>query len=294
MRTDGSGRVESHMSASTPRLGLNGATTGQTDLLTDVKIAAEAGYDALELRDAKIEVYLRGGHTLSDLRTRLQDAGIEPLSINALDRSTLVAGAAWEAAARRCATLCDWAAALDCPYVVVVPSPLPDGLRREDAVGPTVEALRQMGEIALRRGVRIGFEFLGFGDCSVRTLSEAAAIVDDCDRRTVGLVIDAFHFHVGGSSWHALDALDPARLFVVHLDDAEDRPLGDLRDAHRRLPGDGVLPLGAFVRGLQHIGYRGVYSLELFPADDALGYQDPLALARVGRERMAALFEDRG
>src|SRR3989304_4333539 len=59
----------------------------------------------------------------------------------------------------------------------------------------------------------------------------------------VGLVIDAFHFYAGGSTLEMLDGLDPARLFIVHLDDAEDRPRAELPDAHPPLPGRGVMPL---------------------------------------------------
>lgn len=37
------------------RFGLNEATTGLRDLLTDLRAAHEAGYHALELRDSKVQ-----------------------------------------------------------------------------------------------------------------------------------------------------------------------------------------------------------------------------------------------
>jgi len=101
-------------------------------------------------------------------------------------------------------------------------------------------------------------------------------------------VLDAFHFHAGGSTWGMLEGLDPERLFIVHLNDAEDRPLSQLTDAHRLLPGDGVIPLRDLVRRLETRGFEGPYSIELFRPE----YYDwdPVELAKEALRRMQALF----
>ena len=138
-------------------------------------------------------------------------------------------------------------------------------------------------------GVRVGFEFLGFPDCTVNTLAAARRIVDAVGDPSVGIVIDAFHFYAGGSTWSMLDGLKPEQLFIVHLDDAEDRPRTALLDAHRLLPGDGVIPLRDLVRRIEDLGYDGPWSIELFRPEYYAW--DPVALARVSREKMAALFE---
>src|SRR3990172_7104571 len=45
-----------------PLFGLNGATTGEEATLEiDIRAAAQAGYEYVELRDTKIERYLTGG-----------------------------------------------------------------------------------------------------------------------------------------------------------------------------------------------------------------------------------------
>ncbi len=66
------------------RFGLNGATTGSTDLLTDLRVAHAAGYEALEVRDGKLAAYLDGGGSLYTLRQKLFDLELEALSVNAL------------------------------------------------------------------------------------------------------------------------------------------------------------------------------------------------------------------
>ena len=273
------------------RYGLNGATTGDADLRTDIRAAREAGYEVLEIRDTKLRHYLAAGGTLAGLRQELKDAGLEPYTLNALEHATHPTGPALHELLDRVKTFCEWAAALRCPYIVAVPSFAhevadPDP-RRVEAVA--AEALHAIAEVAHPHRVRVGLEFLGFPDCTVNTLVAARRIVDAVGDPSVGIVIDAFHFYAGGSTWAMLDGLRAEQLFIVHLDDAEDRPRTALLDAHRLLPGDGVIPLRDLVRRIEDLGYEGPWSIELFRPEYYAW--DPVALARVSREKMAALFE---
>ena len=106
-----------------PRFGLNGATTGATvNVETDIRVAGQAGYQAIELRDDKIERYLAAGHSLASLADRVRSAGLEVLSINALEDATLMSVEQASARHARWRKLCEWAAALDAPYAIAVPS----------------------------------------------------------------------------------------------------------------------------------------------------------------------------
>lgn len=272
--------------------GLNGATTGEgVDLATDIRVAGAAGYQGVELRDAKIERYLAAGGTMDSLRGLLRDAGLRVLSLNALEDSTLHTGAALEAVLARTRTFCAWAKALDCPCVIAVPSFLPPGGMDATQVRVrTNAALRAMASVAAADGVMVGFEFLGFPTCSVNTLAAARAIVEEVDDPRVGLVIDAFHFHAGGSRLEDLDGLPGDHLFIVHLDDAEPGDPAALTDAQRLWPGEGVIPLRPLLERLERIGYRGAYSLELFRPE--YWAMDPADVARWGLERMKRLFEE--
>jgi 2-keto-myo-inositol isomerase len=271
------------------RYGLNGATTGDADLRTDIRAAREAAYQVLEIRDTKLRDYLAAGGTLAGLRQELKDAGLEPYTLNALEHATHPTGPALHALLDRVKTFCEWAAALECPYIVAVPSFAHEVTDRGRMQRTAVEALQRIAEAARPYRVRVGFEFLGFPDCTVNTLVAARRIVDAVGDPNVGLVIDAFHFYAGGSTWAMLDGLPPEQLFIVHLDDAEDRPRETLQDAHRLLPGDGVIPLRDMVRRIEDLGYDGPWSIELFRPEYYAW--DPVKLARVSREKMEALFE---
>jgi len=91
-------------------------------------------------------------------------------------------------------------------------------------------------------------------------------------------VIDSFHFYAGGSTFKSMDMLDAQRLFVFHINDAEDLPREQLEDRHRLLPGLGILPLQEMLEALRWIGYDGVVSVEIFRPE--YWKRDPTQLAR--------------
>src|SRR5213075_1025948 len=169
---------------------------------------------------------------------------IKPLSINSIEHITFREPPAYAQIKAQCEELCAIAASIECPYVVVVPGKLPSELTSSsDIIEETVGVLRELASIAERHKVALAFEFLGQKDCSVQTLELAEEIVEKVNRRNIGLVIDSFHFYAGGSTIKMIDALDPKRLFIFHINDAEDLPSGQLTDANRLLPGLGILKL---------------------------------------------------
>jgi 2-keto-myo-inositol isomerase len=53
-------------------------------------------------------------------------------------------------------------------------------------------------------------------------------------------------------------------VFIYHIHDCEDKPLGVLDHCHRLYPGDGVIPLAAISEKLHAKGYDEICSVELF------------------------------
>src|SRR5918911_1320994 len=198
------------------KLALNGATTMRADLPTDVRAASAAGFDYLEIWASKLRKYLQT-HTTADLRELLAERALSPYSINSIEHVTFRDDEGRRALLEECEELCRIASEIGCPYIVVVPSPKPAGASQEEVIDESVSVLRELGEVAARRGVGLAFEFLGPPGCSVQTLELANEIVSLVALPNVGLVIDSFHFYAGGSSLESIEALDPARLYVFHI-----------------------------------------------------------------------------
>jgi 2-keto-myo-inositol isomerase len=245
------------------KIGFNGASTMKTDLPGDIRAASLAGYDLIEIWAKKMEAYLLD-HSLDDLQTLLAEAHIKPLAINSVEFITF--NAPWEKAntmnlIARYAKMADH---LSCPFIVVVPSPRPAGATDKEVLDESVRVLREISDRFREYKVRFAFEFLGFRWCSVSTMEEDFAIVMAVNRENIGLVLDTFHFYAGGSSVGAIRDVDPEKIFILHVNDAEKLPKPDLQDAHRLLPGEGVIPLAEILSSLKDIHYDGPVSLEMF------------------------------
>ena len=263
------------------KLGLNGATTMKADLATDVRAAAAAGFDYVEIWAAKLREFLKHSSP-ADLKTLFDQNGMKPLSINSIEHCTFRDAAASVRIRAECEELSAIAAAIGCPYIVVVPGKLPpSGPSSYEVIEESVRVLRELASIAERHSVALAFEFLGQKDCSVQTLGLAEEIVSNVNRRNIGLVIDSFHFYAGGSTMKMIDALDPKRLFIFHINDAENLPVDRLTDAHRLLPGLGILPLAEIIAALRRIGYDRVASVEIFRPE--YWERDPFELARAAK-----------
>lgn len=270
------------------KLAFHGATTMTSDLPTDIAAAGEAGYSGLELWAAKTDRYL-ADHSAADLRALLAQHGVAPMALNSIEFIGFRSPDEYAGIRARCEELSRLAQAISCPMIIVVPSPTPDrNLPWADVVAEYTRVLRDLADIATPHGVRLAFEFLGFGWCSVRTPRGACEIVQAVDRPNVGIVIDAAHLYAGGAAVDELDGLDPARIFDFHIDDLEDVAKEAITDGVRLLPGLGVVPLPAICGCLKAIGYDGPCSVELFRPE--YWAWDPATTARRAREAALAVL----
>ncbi|MGH9904411.1 MAG: sugar phosphate isomerase/epimerase family protein [Pyrinomonadaceae bacterium] len=260
------------------KLAFNGATTMKADLATDLEAARQAGFDLLEIWAAKLRTFLKS-NAISDLKNLFVESGVPPLSINSIEHITFRNPDDFAKLKEECEELSSIASELGCPYLVVVPGKMPARApSREEIIEKSAEVLSQLGSIAEKHGVGLGFEFLGQADCSVQTLGLAAEVVNAVALPNIGLVIDSFHFYAGGSTIDMIDDLDPERLFIFHINDAANLPREQLQDSHRLLPGLGVLPLREMLKAFRRIGYDRVASVEIFRPE--YWEWDPMELAR--------------
>ena len=273
------------------RLAYHGATSMNSDLVTDVKASVHAGFGALEIWATKLDDYI-AAHSLAEAKSLFDANELEPASISSVEFIAF-RGGEFQQVKDRCDELCSIAEHLGCGTLVVVPSPTPmleptgDTARDldfpwEKVVDEYVSVLRDLDDIARPHGVRLSFEFLGFAWCSVRTPKGAWEIVQKTDRPNVGVNFDTCHFYAGGGEIKEIDLLDAQRIHAFHLNDLEDAPKEAITDGHRLLPGEGVIPLDAILARLKKIGYDGLTSVELFRKE--YWQMDPYELASMAHK----------
>lgn len=252
----------------------------RADLSTDIRAAAAANYDLIEIWSAKLYRYLEI-RTADDLRNELAAANLQPYSINSIEHITFRSAKEYEAIKAECEKLSEIAERIGCPYIVVVPGKLPPYAAPNEIIDESVRVLNELGEIADAHEVGLAFEFLGQSDCSVQTLDLCSEIVEKVGRENIGNVLDSFHFYAGGSTFEAIDRLRPEKLFIFHINDSEDLPRDVLTDAHRLYPGEGILPLRKIKDHFDKIGYDRMASIEIFRPE--YWEQDPFEVARTAK-----------
>ena len=263
-------------------LAINGATTMKATLSQDIAAAGSAGFKALEVWAAKLDTYLAARpNSVDTLKALFDQARVQPASFNSIEFITFRSPEEYTRIKSRCRELCEVGQALGCNKIVVVPSPTPGGAGWDHIRDASVDVLRDLSEVAAPYRVQLAFEFLGFGWCSVRTLGQCWEVVRRVERANVGLVIDTCHLYAGGSELGSIEQVDPSKIFIFHINDVEERPKDTIEDAHRLLPGEGVIPLDDILVRLKRTGYDGLCSVELFRPE--YWERDPAELAAAAR-----------
>lgn len=125
--------------------------------------------------------------------------------------------------------------------------------------------LRELGERASKRGLRIAFEALAWGR-HINDYRDSWEAVRRADHPAVGLVLDTFHILARKTDLSAIRAIPHDRIFLVQMADAPQLEMDYLSWSRhfRNFPGQGDLPLLDFMEALATTGYDGALSLEIF------------------------------
>jgi len=127
------------------------------------------------------------------------------------------------------------------------------------------ERFHQVCQAAAEYGVRIALELPGIA-AEVKDLRNARDLVSGAACPNGGLVLDTFHFFLGGSRVADFEQMAPGEIFLVHVSDAMNLPLEKLRIPHdnRTFPGDGIIDFAPIFRQLDRLRYDGAISLEIW------------------------------
>lgn len=139
--------------------------------------------------------------------------------------------------------------------------------------------LRELGDLAAERGIRLAYEALAWGR-HVDDYRRAWRIVQLADHPAVGLCLDSFHILSRGHDPKEIENIPGERIFFLQLADAPAMSLDVLSwSRHYRLfPGEGAFDLSSFMGHVLRSGYSGPLSLEVF--NDVFRQTEPTRTAR--------------
>jgi len=143
--------------------------------------------------------------------------------------------------------------------------------------------LRACAQVLGAFGIRLGLEFVGphhlrtqWANPFIRTMRETLDWADAIGESNVGLLLDSYHWYTTGLAVADIEALRPEQIVHVHLNDAPNVPVEDARDGERLYPGEGVIDLAGFLRGLRKIGYDGPVAQEVLAREPRPGTPEEL------------------
>lgn len=125
--------------------------------------------------------------------------------------------------------------------------------------------LADLAERATRRKLRIGYEALAWGR-HINRWRQAWSVIRQAGHPALGLVLDSWHTLAVGDDLSGVEAVAGDRIFLVQIADSPKLTMDLLSWSRRfrKLPGQGDLPVVAFLRALLPTGYNGPLSLEVF------------------------------
>jgi sugar phosphate isomerase/epimerase len=139
--------------------------------------------------------------------------------------------------------------------------------------------LQTCARILAAYGIRLGLEFVGPHHLRTRwahpfiwTMQETLDWIDAIREPNVGLLLDSYHWYTTGMAVADIERLKAEQIVHVHINDAKNVPVEEVLDNDRLYPGEGVIDLAGFLRGLHTIGYRGTVAQEILsksPPSDA-------------------------
>ncbi|SFS87347.1 sugar phosphate isomerase/epimerase [Paenibacillus sp. BC26] len=154
--------------------------------------------------------------------------------------------------------------------------------------------LRTCAQILGAYGISLGLEFVGphhlrtaWTNPFLWTLEETLDWIAAIGEPNVGLLFDAYHWYTNGSTIAEIEALTPDQIVHVHINDAPDLPVEEVRDNGRLYPGEGVIDLAGFLRALNAIGYKGSVTQEILTAEpSAQSPEELLVRSKAGFDRV--------
>jgi len=262
------------------RFCLNTSTiSGQKpDLFKQVEIAAEAGYDGIEVWVRDVQSALAEGAKLETLNAFIQDHGLRVE--NAIGFAPWMTGG--PDGFRQMKEEMQMLAGIACKRIAAPPA----GVSSDQPLDLFMAGKQYARLLDLGRetGVMPQLEFWGSSKVlwHLGQVLMIAAVADDPDAR---ILPDIYHLFRGGSGFEGLKMINGSLIEIFHMNDyPASIPREEQSDADRVYPGDGSAPVKQILEDLRNMGGEKVLSLELF--NRSYWEEDPLVVAKTGLSKM--------
>lgn len=271
---------------------LHGLTVRYSNIISDIRLAKEAGYDALELHTDKLDRYIASNLGADYLAVKLEEHGIIASGIDIVGGVETQDAKAFALILEKTRVLCEFANLIDCKTIQLNPFSELEKYSELEQIRLTAKNITQICDIGFEYGIRCQLEAAAW--TPIHTLEQCQNLLEEVGKPNLGLVIDFWHFWASrGATPEQIRKLDPSLIYAVHISDGFRPEVGapwvdetSLRDV---LVGDGEIPIQDWVDALKATGFDGCYSGEFL--GHGLWEKDHLEVASEYLRRMKAYLE---
>lgn len=237
----------------------------RSNLASDIRIAAEAGYQGVEMVGTKILSFLEAGFTSADCKALLERHNMSMCSIVDIAHVERTDKESVERMQREARIFSKFARDVGCPSIQLVPLCAHEGKNWAEVKRLTASSVNPVLDIGAEYG--IGFQLEPVAWSPIHSLAQSLEFIDYTGRKNFGMVIDFWHLWYGNETTpDEVAALPPAMIRNVHFDDGLRNPPGTVCDEEILrgvYAGEGEIPLKEWVDAVRATGYDGFWSYEL-------------------------------
>lgn len=274
------------------RFALHGMCSLHSNVMSDIRLAKETGYQGLEIHTEKLWRYINAGLTAEQFKQRLEAFQIVPTAIDIIGAIEVTDKAGQRQLFQDAETLCRFAKEIGAPTIQLNAFEGLNGLTTEQNITLTAQNIRQIADIGKDYGIR--FQYEGAAWTPIAKLEDYYRLYDSVGRGNFGFVLDTWHLWAcRGATLNQMAAIDPELIFNVHISDgkrpAEGEAWPDEKALRGYLIGQGEIPLKEWVDAIRQTGYDGFYSGEYL--NDQMWERDYYDIATGMLDGMQRLFD---
>lgn len=237
----------------------------RSNIISDIRIASEAGYDGIEAVGSKILNYLESGNTVDYLKEVLAKYNMKIVSVNDIAHVERVDEEAVEQMCKEAHILSKFCQDVGCSTIQLVPLCAHQGKPWDEVLKLTSSSVTKVLDIGAQYGIKFQLEPVAWSP--INSLPKALELIKYSGRSNFGMVIDFWHLWYGqGTTPEDVEKLDKDMIYNIHFCDGLRNPEGtecDEEILRGVYAGEGSIDIPRWVEAVKKTGYDGYWSYEL-------------------------------
>ncbi len=273
---------------------LHGMCSLHSNIVSDIRLAKETGYQGLEIHTDKLWRYINAGFSSLDFKAHLDKANILPTAIDIVGCVEASDKATQKRVFESVETLCLFAKEIGAPTIQLNAFEALNGLSVEDNIKITAQNIKNIADIGQEHGIR--FQYEGAAWTPIAKLSDYYRLHDAVARDNFAFVLDTWHLWAcRGATPEEVAKIDKELIYNVHLSDGARPEVGqdwvDEKLLRGYLLGEGGTPIQEWVDAIKSTGYSGFYSGEFL--NEQLWESDHHDVATAMLQGMKSFFPEK-